>query len=115
MQKYSFNELKDKIDRMIDLGVEPEVNLSMYGKDYMIIGYNNKCSFQRCGSIHDGSGEFYYDTLDELYNSVTVDEILLKRDWDDIEEIYSAEYEWGYTEEEYQAALAHWKEISSKF
>ena len=68
---------------------EPEVWFIINGKEYMIIGYEVKCSFQRCGAKGTGSGEFYYGSLDELYTAETVDGIILKRDWDRITEIYS--------------------------
>jgi len=83
MEKYSFSEIKKKLNEMIVAGDEPELSLFMYGKEYMIIGFKDGCSFQRCGAS-DGSGEYFYETLDELYNAITVDEILLKRDWDNI-------------------------------
>ncbi|MCL2198831.1 MAG: hypothetical protein FWB80_07900 [Defluviitaleaceae bacterium] len=95
MLKYSFKAIKKKLNPMIAIGLEPELTLSMYGKEYMIIGYDGKCSFQRCG-INDGSGEVYYNTLDELYNSITVDNILLKRDWGDIIGFDCDDYEWEH-------------------
>jgi len=116
MQKYSFEEVKDRIAKLISLGSIPEVSLFMYDNEYMIIVFRDSTvSFQRCGNYDEGSGELYYDTLDELYNSVTVDGILLKRNWDDITEIYSDNHMWDYTEEEYQAALVNWKEVSKKY
>lgn len=68
---------------------EPEVWLVINGKEYMIIGFTGKCSFQRCGAKGTGSGELWYKSLDELYETETVDGIVLKRDWDKITEIYS--------------------------
>jgi len=64
----------------------------------MIIGFKNKYSFQRCG-IYDGSDEVFYSTIDELYNSITIDNILLKRDWSDITGFECIDYEWHYNEE----------------
>jgi len=93
MPKYTYDKIKERLNKMIDLGNEPEITLFIYGKVYMIIGYEGRCSFQRCG-FHDGSGEFYYNTLDELYNSVTVDNILLSRDWNDISNFERDSYEW---------------------
>ena len=97
MPKYSFEQVKEKLNRMISYGDEPELSLFMYDKEYMIIGFSDRYSFQRCG-YSDGSGEFYYDTLDELYNSMTVDGILLKRDWGDITDFACDEYEHNYEE-----------------
>jgi len=68
--RYSFSEIKARLDEMITAGLEPELHLFMYDKEYMIIGYKDRCSFQRCGTCN-GSGEFFYNTLDELYNSIT--------------------------------------------
>jgi len=65
MYKYSFVEIKKILNEMANSNIEPELNLFLYGKEYMIIGYNDRYSFQRCG-IDDCSGEFFYDTLDEL-------------------------------------------------
>ena len=83
MPRYSYYEIKKKLNEIIATGGEPELSLFMYCKEYMLIGFKDRYSFQRCGT-HDGSGETFYSTLDELYNSITVDDILLKRDWDDI-------------------------------
>ena len=95
MPRYSFNEIKEKLDGMIVANLEPELHVFMHDKEYMIIGYKGRCSFQRCGT-YDGSGEVFYNTLDELYNSVTVDNILLKRDWNDITGFECIDYEWHY-------------------
>lgn len=58
-------------------------------KEYMMIGYVNNCFFQMCGAKRTGSGEFYYGSFNELCNSITVDGIILKKDWDNITEIFS--------------------------
>ena len=98
MLKYSFDEIKEKLNEMISDALEPELSLFLNGKEYMIIGYADRYSFQRCG-IYDGSGEVFYSTLDELYNSVTVDNILLKRDWNNITKFECVDYEWHYNED----------------
>jgi len=92
------------LEEIINGGGEPELTLHMYGKEYMIIGFKNRVTFQRCHSYStyngcgttafNGSGEFYYNTLDELYNSITVDDILLKRDWDDIDDFNCDDFEY---------------------
>lgn len=83
-------------------GLEPEIWIRFPDRnnDYMIIVFDDKCSFQRCASDgwskygeYDGSGEIFYKTLDELYETETVDGILLKRDWDKIVDIWSFELE----------------------
>jgi len=93
MPEYSYEEVKKKLTEIVATDLEPELSLFMYGKEYMIIGFKDRYSFQRCG-IDDGSGEFFYSTLDELYNSTTVDNILLKRDWNDITAFECPNYEW---------------------
>ena len=82
MPKYSFDEIKEKFYGQF-IECEPELSLYLYDKEYIIIFYGNRCSFQRCG-YKDGSGEIFYTSFDELYNTETVDGILLKRDWNDI-------------------------------
>ena len=68
---------------------EPEFAIIFEDKksDYMIIKYSNGPSFQRQG-IEDGSGEIYYNSLDELYEADLIDGINLKRDWYKIREIH---------------------------
>ncbi len=83
MAKYSFDEIREKLYKMVANGWEPELSMFLYDKEYMIIVYKSHCSFQRCG-INDGSGEVNYDSLDKLYCTETVDNILLSRDWKDI-------------------------------
>jgi len=83
MIKHSFDEVKTGLQAMVRDGLLPELSLFMNGKEYMIIAFEKGFSFQRCGNSN-GSGEIYYDTLDELYNTTTVDGILLKKDWGDI-------------------------------
>jgi hypothetical protein len=86
MKKHGFDAIKKKLNDMAAAGWEPELELIIQGKTYMIIAYEDHCSFQRCG-IKDRSGEINYQTLDELYQSPTVDDILLERDWRYIEEM----------------------------
>lgn len=93
MTTYTFTEIKKILNEMIAVGIEPELSIFLNDKQYMIIGYKNRYSFQRCG-IHDGSGELFYDTLDELYNSTTVDGISLQRNWNNITNFECADYEW---------------------
>lgn len=71
--------------------IDGEPECEIYFKDtditYMIIKYDGYVSFQRCGYVVEGSGEFKYRSLDDLYHSVLVDGISLKKDWDKIETI----------------------------
>jgi len=99
--KYSFEEIKKKMNELVENVCEPELTLYMYGKAYMIIAYGDHCSFQRCG-FNDGSGEVNYKTLDELYNTETVDNILLKRDWKDIENFECYDFDYIITQSNYE-------------
>lgn len=80
-----FKEIFDNIDSYR----EPEIEI--YFKDkkntYMIIKYNNYITFQRCGTKEEQSGELKFESLDVLYNSRTIDNIILKDAWDKIENI----------------------------
>lgn len=86
----TFEQVKMLAESCVSRGGEPEITLNFCDKksEYMVIAFEGRCSFQRCGA-HDGSGEFFYDTLDELYETETVDGIILKRDWDKITDIWS--------------------------
>lgn len=90
----TFEELKKSADECVSQGGEPEICITFSDKEaeYMIIAFKEKCSFQRCGS-HNGSGGFFYGSLDGLYEAETVDGIILKRDWDKITEIWSDDFE----------------------
>ena len=97
MSKYLYNEIKEKLLETVCNGYEPEVTLYLYGKCYMIIGYKDRVSFQRCKSENiSGSGELFYDSINELYNTETVDNILLSRDWKDIEDFECFDFELFY-------------------
>lgn len=96
----TFEQLKKLAENAVSQGREPEIWINFSDKlnDYMIIAFEDKCSFQRCATQgwskygeYDGSGESFYNTLDELYETETVDGILLKRDWDKITNIWSFE------------------------
>lgn len=84
MVTYDFQTIKELLQKSIDNGWEAELTLYMNNKEYMIIIYDDHCSFQRCG-YKEGSGEYDFSSLDELYVAEQVDGIILKRDWDDIE------------------------------
>lgn len=57
-----------------------------HDNEYMIIKYENKVSFQRCG-VSNGSGELIFDSLDSLYIERTIDNICLNADWTKITSI----------------------------
>lgn len=88
----TFEELKNAA--LQNACLEPEISIDFSDKErqYMIIVYEDRVTFQRCGA-YDGSGEIPFASLDELYETEAVDGILLKRDWDKITDIYSFELE----------------------
>lgn len=84
----SYPKFKEIFDN-IDTSVEPEIELYFKNKKntYMIIKYNGYITFQRCGIDKEQSGEIKFKSLDELYNTKTLDNIILKNDWNEIEDI----------------------------
>lgn len=96
----TFEQMKMLAESCVSQGVEPEIWIKFSDKknNYMIIAFEGKCSFQRCAledwskyGEYDGSGEIFYKTFDELYETETVDGIVLKRDWSGIIDIWSFE------------------------
>ncbi len=81
----SFDEFQGLYDEALG---EPEFEICFTGKTetYMIIKYDDHVSFQRCG-VDDGSREYDYPSLEELYQIESVDGICLKDKWDTIETI----------------------------
>ncbi len=69
-------------------GYEPEIRIIFDNRksEYMIIKYSNYITFQRCG-VDDGSDEVIFKDLDDLYKARTIDDILLKEDWNRIKDI----------------------------
>lgn len=86
---YSIEYVKEVINELVKMDFEPELSLCFRGNEseYMIIGYADHVSFQRCG-YYDGSGEIEYKTLDELFEAELIDGICLKRDWNKIVDIW---------------------------
>jgi len=93
MPIYTFDEVKKRHKKLTDIGEEPELSIYINGKEYMIICCGDMYGFLRCGN-RDRSDVFIYSTLDELYNTVTVDNILLSRDWNDITDFHCSDYGW---------------------
>jgi len=92
MIKYTFEEIKRLLLKSInEHKCEAELSLIFIDNpnEYMIIIYEDHCSFQRCGNIENKSGEYNYATLDELYRAKQIDDIILERDWDKIMDIDS--------------------------
>ena len=92
MVTYDFQTIKDLLQKSIENGCEAELTLYMNHREYMIIIYDDHCSFQRCG-YKDGSGEYDFLSLDELYVAEQVDGIILKRDWEKIEYFDGVDFE----------------------
>ena len=96
MAKYTFEEIKTLLLKSINEDhIEAELSLTFKNKsnEYMIIIYDDHCSFQRCGSLQEQSGEYDYKTLDELYKAQQIDNIILERDWNNIIEFECADFE----------------------
>lgn len=89
---YNFETIKNLLQKSIENGCEAELTLYMNDREYMIIIYDDHCSFQRCG-YKDGSGEYNFLCLDELYVAEQVDGIILARDWEKIEYLDCADFE----------------------
>lgn len=83
----TYQKFKEIFDN-IDTNSEPEIELFFNNRDntYMIIKYNDFITFQRCGK-DEQSGEIKFSTLDELYKTKTIDNIVLKDEWDNISDI----------------------------
>lgn len=90
MPEFTFEEIKASLLKCInEYGCEAELSLIFSDRpnEYMIIIYEDHCSFQRCGIAKEQSGEYEYATLDELYTAQLIDDIILERDWNKIIEI----------------------------
>lgn len=68
---------------------EPEIEIIFKNRKYtyMIIKYKDYITFQRCGDISIQSGEIRFSSLDELYHTKTIDNIILKEEWENIEDM----------------------------
>lgn len=94
MAEYTFEEIKELLLKCINENhMEAELRLTFSNKsnDYMIIIYDDHCSFQRCGSVEEQTVA-NYKTLDEMYHAQQVDSILLERDWNHIIEFDCFEF-----------------------
>ncbi len=101
MAKYTFEEIKELLLKSINEDhIEAELRLIFKNKsnEYMIVIYDDHCSFERCGSI-DEQTIADYKTLDEMYKAQQVDDIILERDWNNIIEFECLDFEMsGYWE-----------------
>ena len=101
MAKYTFEEIKTLLLKSInEEHIEAELRLVFKDKpdEYMIIIYDDMCSFQRCGNM-ERQTVAHYKTLDEMYVAEQVDNIILARDLDNITEFDCIDFEMsGYWE-----------------
>ena len=100
MPRFSFEEIKELLQKSISEGFEAELRLCFQGRahEYMLIIYEAGCSFGRCGRPEEQTIA-RYDTLDALYAAEQVDGILLERDWEQISEMECLDFEiLGYWE-----------------
>lgn len=96
MTNYTFEEIKGLLLKSIqEHDFESELRLCFRDNpnEYMIIIYDDHCSFQRCGNPKEASGEYNYESLDELYNAQQVDGIVLERDWGKIKELQCTDFD----------------------
>lgn len=82
MPKFTFEKIKEFLLKSIqEYNCEAELRLffSDNPNEYMIIIYEDHCSFQRCGNLEHQDREYDYATLDELYQATQIDNIILER------------------------------------
>lgn len=81
----TFEQFKKVFDKIPG---EPEFTIKFKNKSqqYMIIKYDGYVTFQRC-SDPDNRGEIKYQSITSLYESNLIDDICLKRDWNEIETV----------------------------
>lgn len=100
MPKFSWEEIKELLEKSISEGFEAELRLGFSDKaqEYMLIIYEDGCSFGRCGRPEEQTIE-WFDTLDALYAAEQADGILLERDWGKISWMECLDFEMlGYWE-----------------
>lgn len=59
----------------------------------MVIIYDDHCSFQRCSNPSEASGEYNFESLDELYKAQQIDDIFLERDWGHIKDLECIDFD----------------------
>lgn len=94
MPKFSWEEIKELLQKSISEGFEAELRLGFAGnpQEYMLIIYEDCCSFGRCGKPEQQTIA-RYGTLDALYAAEQVDGILLGRDWGKINQMECLDFE----------------------
>lgn len=96
MTNYTFEDIKGLLLKSIrEHGFESELRLRFHDNpnEYMIIIYNNHCSFQRCGTPEKASGEYNFESLDELYKAQQIDDIVLERDWEKVRDLECIDFD----------------------
>lgn len=96
MHLLEFEEIKTLLLKSInEYNCEAELRLTFADRpnEYMIIIYEEHCSFQKCGKVEERSGEYNYATLDELYRAQQMDDIILERDWNKITDIDCSDFD----------------------
>ena len=78
----NYNKFKELFEKL-DSNRKPEIEITFKNRkdNYVLIKFNNKVTFGNSEKAID------YKDLDEMYNSKTVDEIILKNEWNNIEDI----------------------------
>ena len=95
MPKFSFGTIEQMLLKCVSEGGEPELSFRLCGKEYMIIAYAHRCSFQRCADETgaNASGERYFATLRELYVAPQIDGRSLEELWGEADEFYCPNFE----------------------
>lgn len=96
MTNYTFEDIKELLLKSIHKhGFESELRLCFHDNlnEYMIIIYDDHCSFQRCGSPEKASGEYNFKSLDELYKAQQIDGIVLERDWERVRNLECTDFD----------------------
>lgn len=96
MTNYTFEDIKGLLLKSIrEHGFESELRLRFHDNpnEYMIIIYNDHCSFQRCGAPEKASGEYNFESLDELYKTQQIDDIVLERDWEKVRDLECIDFD----------------------
>lgn len=96
MTNYTFEDIKGLLLKSIrEHGFESELRLRFHDNpnEYMIIIYNDHCSFQRCGAPEKASGEYNFESLDELYKTQQIDDIVLERDLEKVRDLECIDFD----------------------
>lgn len=96
MTNYTFEDIKGLLLKSIrEHGFESELRLYFHDhpNEYMIIIYDDHCSFQRCGRPEEASGEYNYESLEELYKAQQIDDIVLERDWEKVRDLECIDFD----------------------